>query len=161
MSKRLEPVLPDRLFELLNGRRLDQHLNKAILLVTLDEKDWPYAAMLSFLEVIATDRENIRFAPWNNSSTTANLRRNGKATLLIVDEGLACYIQGTATELAREMEGFAGMAKINLRIESILEDKALDYEGSARITTGVRFENTQMNAAYIERGRKVLEALKQ
>ena len=131
-----------------------------VLLVTLDEKGWPYAAMLSYLEVIAPDRANIRLAPWNNSTTTANIRRNGKVTLLVVDEGMADYIQGTATELCRDLEGFPGMAKINVRIESLLEDKALNYEGSARITTGVRFENPQMDAAYIERGRQVLEALK-
>ena len=161
MSRRLEPVLPDRLFRLLSGEQLDQQLGKAILLVTIDDNGWPYPAMLSFLEVIATDRENIRMAPWNNSTTTENLRRQGKAALLIVDEGLACYIQGSATELQRDLEGFPGMAKINLKIDSILEDNALAYEGSARITSGLLFENPQMDAAYIERGRKVLEALRQ
>ena len=160
MSKRLPPILPDALFELLNGEHLDDHLNQAILLVTLDERGWPYVAMLSYLEVVAPDRENIRLAPWNNSTTTANLRRNPKVTLVIVEAGLACYIQGTAVELEREMPGFAGMAKINVKITSILEDKALDSEGSASITTGVRFENPQMDRAYIERGRRVLEALR-
>lgn len=161
MSKRLEPVLPDRLFRVLNGEHLEEQLGKAILLVTLDENGRPYPAMLSFLEVIARDRENIRMAPWNSSTTTANLRRQAKAALLIVDEGLACYIQGSAAELDRDLEGFPGMAKVNLRIEAILEDNALAYEGSARITSGVRYDNPQMDAAYIARGRKVLEALKQ
>jgi hypothetical protein len=160
LSKRLPPVLPDALFHLLNGAHLDDHLNKVILLVTLDERGWPYVAMLSYLEVVAPDRENIRLAPWNNSTTTANLRRNPNVTLVIVETGLACYIQGTAVELAREMPGFAGMAKINVKIDSILEDKALDYEGSASISTGVRFEDPQMDRAYVERGRKVLEALR-
>lgn len=160
MSKRLEPLLPERLFQLLNGERLDQHLNKVLLLITLDERGWPYAAMLSLLEVIAANRSNIRMAPWNNSTTTANLRRDGRATLIVVDEGMAYYIQGSVTEVCLDLEGFPGMAKINLRIESILEDKALDYEGSARVTTGIRFDNPQMDAAYIERGRKVLAALR-
>ncbi len=159
MSVRLEPVLSARLFDLLDGHELDRNLNKVLVLVTVDEQGWPYAAMLSYLEVIAPDRTNLRLAPWNNSTTTGNLRRNGKASLLVVDDGLACYVQGTATELARDLEGFPGMAKVNLRIESVLEDKALDYEGSARITTGIRFENPQMDAAYIERGRQVLRAL--
>jgi hypothetical protein len=160
MSKRLEPVLTDRLFHLLNGEHLDEHLSKVMLLITIDDKGWPYAAMLSHLEVIASGRTNLRLAPWSNSTTTANLRQNGKVSLLVVDEGLACYIQGAATELARDLEGFPGMAKINLKIESILEDKALDYEGSARITSGIRFENPQMDAAYMERGRRVLAALR-
>ena len=161
MSKRLEPVLPDRVFHLLNGEHLDEHLNKVLLLITLDEKGWPYVAMLSFLEVIASDRRNIRMAPWNNSATTANLRRDGRTTLIVVDEGMAYYIQGSSAELSRDLEGFPGMAKINVRIESLLEDKALDYEGAARVTTGIQFENPDMDAAYIERGRKVLAALRQ
>lgn len=161
MSARLEPKLPDELFGLMNGEHLDQHLHKVVLCITVDERGWPYTAILSYLEVIAPDRNTIRFAPWNNSTTTGNLRRNGKVTLLVVDEGLAYYIQGTATELRREMEGFPGMAKIHMQIESILQDNALDYEGSARITTGIRFENPQMDSAYIERGRKVLAALRQ
>jgi hypothetical protein len=160
MSKRLEPVLPERVYQLLGGEQLDQHLNKVLLLITLDKNRFPYVAMLSLLEVIAADRQNIRMAPWNNSTTTANLRRDGKVTLIVVDEAMAYYIQGTASELSRDLEGFPGMAKINLRIQSILEDKALDYEGAARVTTGIRFENPDMDAAYIDRGRKILAALR-
>ena len=161
MAKRLPPVLTDRLYGLLNGERFEEQLNKVLLLVTLDEAGWPYVAMLSYLEMIAADRSNLRIAPWNNSTTTANLRRERKATLIIVDEEMAYYIQTTAEEISRDLDGFPGMAKINLRIESILEDTALDYEGAARVTTGIRFENPDMDAAYIERGRKVLDALRQ
>ena len=160
MSKRLAPVLPERVYQMLIGEHLDQHLNKVLLLITLDEKGWPYVAMLSRLEVIAADRQNLRMAPWNNSTTTANLRRDGKVALIVVDEAMAYYVQGTASELARDLEGFPGMAKINIRIESILEDKALDYEGAARVTTGIRFENPDMDAAHVERGRKILAALR-
>ena len=160
MSKRLDPKLPDRLFDLLNGENLSPNLNKVIVLVTVDRKGWPYAAILSYLEVLAPDRTNIRLAPWSNSTTTANIRSNGKVTLLVVDENMAYYVQGTGTELARDMVGFPGMAKVNVQIESVLEDKALDYEGSARITTGIRFENPQMDAAYIERGQQVLAGLR-
>ncbi|HWP84383.1 MAG TPA: hypothetical protein VNN17_04295 [Terriglobia bacterium] len=160
MSQRLPPRLTDPLLALFNGERLEQQMGKALLLVTVDEAGWPYVAMLSFLEVVAADRSNLRVAPWNNSTTTANLRRAGKATLIVVDEAMAYYIQASAQELSRDLEGFPGMAKINLRIESILEDKALDYEGSARVTTGIRFENPQAGAAALERGRRVLEALR-
>ena len=161
MSKRMPPVLTERLKLLLNGERLEEQLEKALLLITLDESGWPYVAMLSYLEVIAADDSNLRIAPWNNSTTTANLRRAGKATVIVVDEEVAYYIQATAQELCRDLEGFPGMAKINLRIESILEDKALDYEGAARVTSGIRFENPDMDASYIERGRKILNTLRQ
>jgi len=160
MSKRLPPVLSDRVFDLLNGLQLEEHLNKVLLLITRDEAGWPYVAMLSFLEAIAPDRGNIRIAPFTNSTTTANLRRDGKVTLILVDQELACYIQATAEELSRELPGFPGMARINLRIESILEDQALEYEGAARVTAGIQFENPQMDAAHIGRGRAVLAALR-
>ena len=160
MSVRLKPILPDELFNRLNGEHLEQLWNRVVLLITVDEKGWPYAAILSYLEIIAPDRNTLRLAPWNNSTTTTNLRRDGRVTLLVVEEGLAYYIQGTATELCRDLEGFPGMAKIHVRIESVLQDNALDYEGSARITTGIRFENPQIDAAYIERGRRVLAALR-
>ena len=160
MSKRLPPVLTDRLNRLLNGERLQEQLNKVLLLVTLDEAGWPYVAMLSYLEVIAADGSSLRIAPWSNSITTANLRREGKATSIVVDEEMAYYIQTTAQELDRNLDGFPGMARINLRVESILEDKALDYEGAARVSTGIRFVNPDMDAAHIERGRRVLEALR-
>ena len=80
MSKRLEPKLPDRLFDLLNGENLSPNLNKVIVLVTVDGKGWPYAAILSYLEVLAPDRTNIRLAPWSNSTTTANIRSNGNGS---------------------------------------------------------------------------------
>jgi hypothetical protein len=159
MSQRLEPVLTDKLMHLLDGGHLDEHLHKVLLLITLDEKGRPYVAMLSLLETIAPDRSNIRTAPWNNSTSTANLRRNNKVTLIVVDKEMAYYIQSTASELSRELDGFPGMAKINLKIESILEDKALAYEGSARVITGIQFENPEMDAAYIDRGRRILAAL--
>jgi hypothetical protein len=160
MSVRLQAILPEDLFERMNGEHLDRRLDKVVLLITVDEGGWPYAAMLSYLEVVAPDRSTLRLAPWNNSTTTANLRRNGKVSLLVVEEGIAYYIQGTATELCREMAGFPGMAKINIQIESIFQDNALDYEGSARITSGIRFENPMMDAAWVERGRRVLAALR-
>ncbi len=53
------------------------------------------------------------------------------------------------------------MAKINIRIDAVLEDKALDYEGAARVSTGIRFENPDMNAEYLDRARGVLQALQQ
>jgi len=159
MSVRLGPELPDELFNLMNGGQLDRHLDRVVLLVTLDEGGWPYGAILSYLEVIARDRRTLRLAPWTNSTTTGNLRRDGKVALLVIEAGLAYYVQGTAAELEREMEGFPGMAKIEVRIESVLQDNALDYEGAARITSGIRFENPDLDAGRIEHGRRVLAAL--
>lgn len=161
MSKRLEPVLPDRLAPILDGTIQEMHRGKVFLLISVDERGYPYVAMMSLLELVVADRQNLRLAPWSSSTTTANMRRNGKVTLIAVDTEMAYYIQGTATELAAELPGFPGMAKLNIRIDAVLEDMALDYEGAARVSTGIRFENPDMDAAYIERARRVLQALLQ
>lgn len=161
MSKRLEPLLPEKLAPMFDGTLAETHREKVFLLITVDERGYPYVAMLSLLELVALDRANLRLAPWSNSTTTANMRRNGKVTLIAVDTELAIYIQGTASELAAELPGFPGMAKMNIRIDAVLEDKALDYEGAARVSTGIRFENPDMDAAYLERARAVLQALLQ
>jgi hypothetical protein len=153
--------LPEPLAPMFDGSGMDEHLNKVFLLITIDERGYPYVAMLSLLELTCADRANIRLAPWNNSTTTANLRRDGKVTLIVIDTEIAYYIQGTATELAHELPGFPGMAKINIRIDAVLQDKALDYEGAARVSTGIRFDNPDIDAAYLERARRVLDALKQ
>jgi hypothetical protein len=160
VSKRLEPVLPDRLLPVFDGSLAEAHRGKVFLLITVDERGYPYVAMMSLLELVALDRQNLRLAPWTSSTTTANMRRNGKVTLIAVDTEMAYYIQGTASELSAELPGFAGMAKINIRIDAVLEDKALDYEGAARVATGIRFENPDMDAAYLERARRVLQELR-
>ena len=152
--------MPAPLAPMLDGSGLKEHLNKVFLLITSDEHGYPYVAMLSLLELISVDRENIRLAPWNNSTTTANMRRNCKVTLIVVDTEMAYYLQGTATELERELPGFPGMAKINIRIDAVLQDQALDYEGAARVSTGIRFENPDIDAAYLERAHRVLDSLK-
>jgi hypothetical protein len=41
-----------------------------------------------------------------------------------------------------------------------LQDNALAYEGAARITSGIRFENPDLDEARIDHGRRVLEELR-
>lgn len=161
MSKRLEPQLPEKLAPVFDGSIAEPHRGKVFLLITVDAAGYPYVAMMSLLELVAADRQNLRLAPWSNSTTTANMRRNGKITLIAVDTEMAYYIQGTATEMAAELPGYPGMAKMNIRIDGVLEDQALDYEGAARVSTGIRFENPDMDAAYLARARGVLQALLQ
>ncbi len=120
MSRLVGGELPDDLYRRLSGQQLDAHAGTAILLCTVDSQGWPHAAMLSYLEVVAKDRGNIRLAAYNDSATTKNMRRNGKLTLLIFDERVAYYVKGTAEELKSKMECSASNAKLNLRVEAVL-----------------------------------------
>ena len=88
--------LTDELYWRLSGRDLESVSDKVILLVSLDGEGWPHAAVLSYFEVVAKDRENIRIATYADSRTTANMRRHDKVTMAIVDRGFVGYIKGSA-----------------------------------------------------------------
>ncbi|MBI4213805.1 MAG: pyridoxamine 5'-phosphate oxidase family protein [Chloroflexi bacterium] len=159
MSTRVGSELPTPLLEFFDGAHFEDHRDTAFTLVTVDERGWPYVAMLSLLEAIAPDRRNIRLGLYNNSATSANLRRDGRTTLIVVDEGMVYYVQGTAEELSGDLPGFEGITKVNMRIESVYEDRARDEEGNARVTSGIRFRIDQMDADRIQRARNLRAAL--
>jgi len=96
--------------------------------------------MLSYFEVAAPDRHNLRLAVYNDSRTRANLRERGKATLAIVDAGLVCYVSGVVQELSPAMREAPYNAKLHLRIEQVLFDEASqELEPSSHVTSGMTY----------------------
>src|SRR5678809_660550 len=95
--------LTDDLVRRLSGAEIESLAALAIVICTVDAGGWPHPAMLSYFEVAAVDRQNARLAVYNDSRTCANMRERGKATLIIVDSNLTCYVRGTVQEIAREM----------------------------------------------------------
>ncbi|HJZ68174.1 MAG TPA: pyridoxamine 5'-phosphate oxidase family protein [Blastocatellia bacterium] len=120
MSKLVGAELPDELFRWLTD--LEANAGKIIMICTVDENGWPHPAMLSCLEVVAKDQSNIRLAPYKDSSTTRNMRRNGKLAMMIIDERVAYYIKGTVEELQRDMDSSPHVSKLNLKVEQVLTD---------------------------------------
>jgi hypothetical protein len=115
--------------------------------------------MLSYFEIVAKDRCNIRLATYKDSSTTSNMRRNSKATLSIIDERVAYYIKGSVNELRREMKCTPFNAKLNLRVEQVLEDEADEkYEAGAYVAGGVTYRNPN-RAAEMMKAKEVLAEL--
>src|SRR2546428_5721428 len=123
MSRLLGAELPDDLFRWLSERP-EANAEKIILVCTVDEKGRPHPAMLSVLEVIAKDRRNIRLAPYKDSGTTGNMRRNGKLTIMILDDHLAYYIKGSVEELQPEMRCSHDISKLNMKVEAVIADQA-------------------------------------
>ncbi len=83
-------------------------------------------------------------ALYGNSSSTANVRRNGKLTILVYDERAAYYIKGAVEELAREMHCSPENSKLNLRVEQVLQDEANEeVEPGAYITSGVMYKRRE------------------
>ena len=100
MSRVVGSELPPDLMARLSGRDLQPVASKVIQIVTIDEGGWPHAALLSYFEVVAADRRRVRLASYANSTTSANMRRNGKATLIVIDGfGLAQHEGGPIEEI--------------------------------------------------------------
>lgn len=133
--------LPDDLYRRLDGSELQVCAEKAILICTVDPNGWPHPAMLSYFEVVAKDECNLRLATYKDSSTTNNMRRNGKLSLLIIEERLAYYVKGTVQELARQMNCSQHNSKLNLRVEQVLAEEANEeFEPGVYITGGVTYK---------------------
>lgn len=88
--------LPEALCHLLDGSLPASHQHQAIRLSSIGNNGWPYTAQLSLGEIIALSPQQLRFAIWPNSTTTANLIRDGKMTLSLVYDGAVVEIQAIA-----------------------------------------------------------------
>jgi hypothetical protein len=134
--------LTDDLFRRLCGQFVKEHANKVILLHTIDENGWPHPAILSYFEIAAKDRHNVRLATYGNSRSTENIRRRGKVTLSIFDERVTFYIKGRGAEILRQMSSAPHNSKLNVEIAEVLIDQADPVrEPGAYITSGITYEN--------------------
>ena len=141
MSKLIGTELPEILLQRLSGAETESLANKAIVICTVDSAGWAHPAMLSYFEVVATDSSKIRLAIYKNSSTAANIRRNGKLTILIVDQRMAYHIKGSAAEVAREMASAPHNSIFNLHVEQVLADSANEeFEPGVYISGGITYE---------------------
>jgi len=114
--------------------------------------------MLSYFEVAAIDPDNLQLAVYNDSRTCANMRERGKATLIIVDADLVCYLRGAVTELAPAMREAPYNARLNLRIEQVAFDEPPpDLEPGVRVTSGITY--SARTPATLARARAILAEL--
>lgn len=144
MSKLVGSILPEDLYQRLSGSNLKEYANTAILVATVDKEGWPHPAMLSYFEVIAKDHANVRLAVYRDSTTVANIRRNGKLTMFVIDERIAYYVKGTAEQIVPQMFCSPENSKLNLHVEQVLSDEANEeFEPGAYISTGIRYERPQ------------------
>ncbi|HEY7321943.1 MAG TPA: hypothetical protein VIE89_30605 [Candidatus Binatia bacterium] len=143
MSRLLGKELTEALFSRLNGYDVKAHEGKIIPIFTLDESGWPHPALLSYYEVIAKDLNTLDIALWKNSSTANNLRRTGRVTLMITDEGINYYLKGSVKELQAEMAGIPQVSRFRVQTDQLLEDQ----ETNAEITSGLTYHRKQARGA--------------
>ncbi|WIL34242.1 pyridoxamine 5'-phosphate oxidase family protein [Bacillus stercoris] len=147
--------LSDRLFELLDGDRLNEKQHEAFVLQTVSEDGWPHAAMISVGEMIALNRTDIRIALWKNTMTSANIFRTGKAQFTAWWKGVAYYVKLECTPLPPLKDAEYDRDRFSCRVVSVKEDVA-KY---ADLTSGVRIELHRPEEV-LSRWKKTLEEVK-
>ena len=151
-------TLTEELFRRLGGSDIESLAHLAIVVCTVDGDGWPHPAILSYFEVAAIDRQNLRLAVYTDSRTCANMRERGKATLIIVDERVVCYVRGHVEQLTPAMRVAPYNAKLSLRVEQVLFDEPpQDLEPGAYVTSGIDY--SPRTAEALDRARAVLAEL--
>jgi Pyridoxamine 5'-phosphate oxidase len=151
--------LTDDLYRRLSGADAESLSRLAIVVCTVDADGWPHPAMLSYFEVAAIDPDNLLLAVYNDSRTSANMRAQGTATLVIVDAGLVCYVRGRVSEVAPAMSTAPYNAVVNLRIDQVVFDEPPpDLEPGAFVTSGITYR--PRTGAALDRARAVLKELR-
>lgn len=159
MSRSLGARLPADLLERLSGRDLGAVASKVIQIFTVDAAGWAHPALLSYFEVIAIDAARIRLATYSTSTTSGNMRRSGKLTLVIIDTRVAYYVKGHAVELAPAMRATSWNAAFECVVDDVLVDEVDEtYEPGAYVSSGVTYYNPQRGAD-LDRARAVLAEL--
>jgi len=157
--RRRADLLTDDLYARLSGDAAESFARLAIVVCTVDADGWPHPAMLSYFELAAIDARNIQLAVYNDSRTCDNMRTRGAATLIVVDEGLTCYVRGRVTEVAPAMSSAPFNARLNLRVDQVVFDEPPpDLEPGAFVTSGITYRPRSGDA--LERARAVLAELR-
>ena len=147
MPKFASNELTEDLHRRLCGRFVDEYTDRVILIHTVDPDGWAHPAILSYFEVVAKDRQNIRLATYQSSNTTRHMRQTGKVTLSVFDERVTYYVKGTASELRRRMQSASENSKLNVRVEQVLVDQADPVlEPGAYIAGGITYVNPNLGA---------------
>jgi hypothetical protein len=108
----------------------------AIVLVTIDPYGWAHPALLSYSEVLALDADRLRLALHAGSRSARHLRESGRATLVFADAELCLYVKVEALGLP-EAPGVPDLARFELVVRDVLEDRAEGGEAGARLTSGL------------------------
>ncbi|HEY2921586.1 MAG TPA: hypothetical protein VGK77_21585 [Candidatus Binatia bacterium] len=135
MSQLLGKELTPALLQRLSGSQVESHEGKIIPIFTIDDAGWAHPALLSYYEVVAKNSSTLDMALWKNSSTANNLRKTGKITLMVNDQGMNYYLKGSVQELQYEMTGAAPVSRFRITLDQLIEDQ----EPNAEMTTGLTY----------------------
>ncbi len=135
MSVSLGAEIPAEVAAVLTGREEGPGADLAIPIITLDAEGRPHPAMLSPREVTARSLSLLTLILYGRSSTTGNIRRDGRVSLIVIEGPAAYYIKGRAAETSAPAGGLPGMAYFAMRVEEVFKD----VEEDAPLTSAIRF----------------------
>lgn len=147
-------ILPPALLTLLDGSLPESHRHQAIRLSSVGENGWPYAAQLSLGEIIACSPGELLFAIWPESTTTRNLKRDGRITLALVLNDAVVEIQALAVPCPETLTDL-NLAVFRAEVKQVIAHRA-PY---ATVTSGLTFSLND-EAAALARWREQIAALK-
>jgi hypothetical protein len=153
MSRSLGRELPTSLLALLDGQNIPAKIGLALLMTTVDARDYPHPALLSVGEVFSPSPTELRLALYSSSSTTKNLRRSGRFTLSLAHGGMGYYIKATARELP---DALPGLAAFQAAVDEVLEDG----EPIAHVTSGFTIQLTGDGSRTVNAWEQTVAALR-
>ena len=135
MSKNLGATLPEDLLDFLSSTEPGDKFKQVILFSTTDEDGWPRHGLLSAREVLAKDSKRLLLLLYSNSHSSANLQRDGKISIVLVNPNMSYYVFCKARPLS-PLPDAPSETLFELTVERVLEDSL----ATARILTGITFE---------------------
>jgi hypothetical protein len=144
---------PPAVTAFLDGTDLEEKSGTAIGVLTTDADGWPRAVQLSAGEVLLSPDGELRMALHAQSSTTENLRRDGRVVLIVAADGASHELRFAVNERAPvadlALATFGGQLVVAREHRSPYAD----------VVDDVRFE-LHDTAGTLERWRRQLDALR-
>jgi hypothetical protein len=161
MSRSLGPHLPEPLLARLSapdGADRADRLGQVVVLATPDPCGWPHPALVSYTELRAVDASRLRLALHAGSRSTRHLRESGRVTLVFADAELALYVKAEALALP-DLAAHPDLARFELVVRDVLEDRAEGEESGTRLTGGLTVEWPGGTEAAVRRHARLRQAL--
>jgi hypothetical protein len=134
------------------------HPDVAVVLATIDPYGWAHPALVSYAELLALDSGRLRLGLHAGSRSARHLRESGRATLVFADAELCLYVKVEALTLP-ETFGAPELARFELIVRDVLEDRAEREEAGARLTSGLEIRWPGDAQAMVTRRARLRDAL--